>query len=534
MIDPICSQAMIDYDPGRWGVGFIWQRRGSVLLKTMVWAVPSAVMSYVVCFLLYDPQSPIDADEVQPENIAQVYSVFFGFLSFFIVFRTNQAYARYWDGAKLLRQARADWLSASSAVIAFCSSDDAQRDEVERFQHLLVRLMSMLVCTSLQAVSNTDALVMPVISLDGMEARSLEFLQSKVERGQKCEIILQWIQRLVAETSKTPALPIAPPILTRFFQELTNGVVLANEARNLSDLPFPFPYAQMMTVLLIIHILLTPVVMAMIMQNGPWAMLFTVISVLVLWGTNYIAIEIEYPFGTDENHLPLANIQEDVNASLWLLLESGCRRTPKFEFDKDVHRVWKVSHITLADDVQEAPGASVPGKLQRSPTANAKLFSATQADAPRAKPVLSDDGSVSCPASSTSMEDFSVPQDSQRMMSALSNKSSSDSLDPKLEASLQCVGKDSGAKPNKSSRISFAPRLSLFSGPLLLSQSRKRKCVSAYTRGSVAVGSLQTDWTDIDDDSRVNSKEVPPVLAANSGKRIADPTCNKPEITRTL
>merc|ERR1712107_228785 len=139
----------------------------------------------------------------------------------------------------------------------------------------------------------------------------------------------------------TPALPIAPPILTRFFAELTSGNVLVNEARNLSDLPFPFPYAQMMTVLLLIHVLLTPVVMAMLTQNGIWCVLFTFISTVVLWGTNYIAIAIEFPFsGDNDNDLPLVNIQEDFNASLWLLLETNGQKGPGFTFDKKIHRVW--------------------------------------------------------------------------------------------------------------------------------------------------------------------------------------------------
>lgn len=277
------------------------------------------------------------------------------FLAFLTVFRTNQAYARYWDGAKLLRQSRADWLSASSAVIAFCSSDNAHRPEVEEFQHFFVRLMSLLVCTSLQAVSNQDSMVMPVINLDGIDPTSLKFLQSKPDRGQKCEIILQWIQRLVAETSKTPVLPIAPPLLTRFFQELTNGVVLANEARNLSDIPFPFPYAQMMTLLLMFHVLVTPIIMVIITQNAFWAAIFTFVSITVLWGTNYTAIAIEYPFGLDDDSLPLESIQADVNASLWLLLEKECRQTPAFTFEKHVHRRWAVTCVTLNGDGTAAP-----------------------------------------------------------------------------------------------------------------------------------------------------------------------------------
>ena len=41
------------------------------------------------------------------------------------------------------------------------------------------------------------------------------------ERAEKCEVLLQWIQRLVTEASLNGVVPIAAPILSRAFQELS-------------------------------------------------------------------------------------------------------------------------------------------------------------------------------------------------------------------------------------------------------------------------------------------------------------------------
>merc|ERR1719161_1463689 len=71
-------------------------------------------------------------------------------LSFLIVFRSQLAYARFWEGSTLLLQVRGEWFNATSSLLAFCSRKKENHFEVERFQHLFVRLMSMLICAALQ------------------------------------------------------------------------------------------------------------------------------------------------------------------------------------------------------------------------------------------------------------------------------------------------------------------------------------------------------------------------------------------------
>jgi len=84
--------------------------------------------------------------------------------------------------------------------------------------------------------------------------------------------------------------------LSRSFQEIANGMVAFHEAVKISSIPFPFPYAQTCDLLLMIHWLMMPIVMAQWTAQPVWAFVFAFVQVLILWALNFIATEMENPF----------------------------------------------------------------------------------------------------------------------------------------------------------------------------------------------------------------------------------------------
>merc|ERR1740130_842104 len=103
-----------------------------------------------------------------------------------------------------------------------------------------------------------------IISDRGMNKESLNFL---ADHEQKCIIIMQWIQRHVVQAHNAGVVNIAPPILSRIFQELSNGIVALQSARKITEFKFPFPYAQIISVFLLIHLMVTPIA-ASLLLNG--------------------------------------------------------------------------------------------------------------------------------------------------------------------------------------------------------------------------------------------------------------------------
>merc|ERR1719215_229362 len=84
----------------------------------------------------------------------------------------------------------------------------------------------------------------------------------------------------------------------------------------------------MITTMLMIHWVLTPVVIACSIQNIILIILLTFISTFALHSCNYIAEEMEVPFGEDPNDLPIVELMDSMNASLQMLMEPMCQTPP--------------------------------------------------------------------------------------------------------------------------------------------------------------------------------------------------------------
>jgi len=84
-------------------------------------------------------------------------------------------------------------------------------------------------------------------------------------------------------------------------------------------------------VLLMLHWLLCPCVSIFLTRSLLWSCILTFLQVTALWGINYIAAEIESPFGRDANDLDLEEMAHDMNDSLFLLLERHTQQPPKLD-----------------------------------------------------------------------------------------------------------------------------------------------------------------------------------------------------------
>merc|ERR1719468_1465485 len=146
-------------------------------------------------------------------------------------------------------------------------------------------------------------------------------MQYMMNAPDRCEVCLQWIQRLISDANDAALLKVAPPILSRVYNQLGNGIVNLNNARKITEFPIPFPLAQMITFMLLLHWIITAFICAASVDQTFWAGILSFIVTFSFWSINYIAVELEQPFGDDPNDLPLHEMQTDMNASLIALLD---------------------------------------------------------------------------------------------------------------------------------------------------------------------------------------------------------------------
>lgn len=316
---------MIHYESGKWGVWSLTRYRGSVFPKAFAWALPNAVCIVLLHYFEIDIKE--NWNDYNVEGVKEVWASYTFILGFLLVFRSSQAYSRYWDGAKLIFQVRGAWFTAVSSLMAFCSSKAEMRSEVLKFQLLLSRLASMLYCTALQQVADLADDAFEILDTTGFDAESIGYLQ---HANNRCEIIMQWIQKLVIQGQETGVLSAPAPILSRAFQELGRGTLNLDNVRIISDIPFPFPYAQMTTLMAIAQWIMTVALAVHEVDSAALAAIGGFCVTFAIWCLVYIALELDQPFGDDHNDLPLVLLQQDFNRSLLDLLHPLAQSLPNY------------------------------------------------------------------------------------------------------------------------------------------------------------------------------------------------------------
>jgi len=267
-----------------------------------------------------------DAEE-WTANLLSIWSSYSFILSFLVVFRNNQAYSRFWEGASLMNEMRGEWLNVCTSLVAFCSSEKDKEAEVQSFQELLVRLMSLLHCSALQAVCKLADKRLELIDVYGVDVNSLRHLRDSVNRS---DVLCLWLTRLILENSEKKVLVAPAPILSRSFQDLGRGRVRMSELVKIKDIPFPFPYQQLIITMLAVHSVITAMITSQYIHPWYWAGLITFIAMSGFWALFYICAEIDHPFGDDPNDLPLGELQKDWNARLLELLQDMSQRPPEY------------------------------------------------------------------------------------------------------------------------------------------------------------------------------------------------------------
>jgi ion channel-forming bestrophin family protein len=224
-------------------------------------------------------------------------------LGLLLVFRTNTAYDRFWEGRKAWGSIVNNIRNLSRLIwVAVGENDPNNRQEKEQVLKLLV---AFAIATKLhlrsQPIDDRIAeLVTPLqfIKLQQMNNPPLEiafwvsdYLQAQHERGQ---ISLYQMNQL---------------------QSTLNGLVdNLGACERILRTPMPMAYAIHLKQLLFIYCLLLPF---QIVEDLKWwtAMATSLVS-FTLFGIEAIGVEIENPFGNDPNDLPLDAICNTIELNI--------------------------------------------------------------------------------------------------------------------------------------------------------------------------------------------------------------------------
>jgi len=115
-----------------------------------------------------------------------------------------------------------------------------------------------------------------------------------------------------------------PPIVSRIFQELSNGLLAYNNATKMKEIPVPFAYVQLNAISLnLFNLILAPIAIATYTSELWLSLLMTTVTAMSFYSAFIIANEMEDPFGSDENDVPMLEYHEEFCALLVAIMTNG-------------------------------------------------------------------------------------------------------------------------------------------------------------------------------------------------------------------
>lgn len=312
----------------------LFQLKGSIFPPALAIALPAGLISAVLKFGQRRHWFSV-VDNLNVLSSPAAWTAFSALLGFLVVFRTSQAYTRFWAGCSATHAMRLDWFNACTMLMAYARVSKAPEVQVNDFMGRLVRLISIMHAAALaeleeinvdtESVADLTALKHGVLDPRGLDEESRKTIG---ESSCKVELVFTWIQMLIVESVDRGVISPPPPVLSSVSNVFIKGMNSFGDALRISFVPFPFPYVQTCDMLLVLHWFMTPMVVLAWVEYYSWAGLLTFLQVFIVQALNLIAVEIENPFGVDANDLDSAGMQEEMNGYLVLFSKRGMRKIP--------------------------------------------------------------------------------------------------------------------------------------------------------------------------------------------------------------
>lgn len=288
---------MIHYDPHRWFDHF-FDVRGT-LIKEIGARVSGCTLWAAAVVAFHYSVRPIATSVV----LHSIVGVALGLL---LVFRTNASYDRFWEGRKL-------W----GGIVN--ETRNLIRGAREFFGHDRDLLLRLTIWTAL------------------FPRGVIRSLRGDTALG-PCGDMISDVGRRAVLSSQHSAVYIAQRMTSCLQEARTKGYIsdyiygtLDQNVQLLVDYlggcerirktPLPFAYVVHLRRALVLYCFTLP--FALVETYGWYAVLDTLIVSYIFFGIEEIGVEIEGPFGHDENDLPMEDISETIRGNLFAMSEIG-------------------------------------------------------------------------------------------------------------------------------------------------------------------------------------------------------------------
>ncbi len=288
---------MIFYDPKNW-VGVLLDFPRSPVFRTLFLDVIGAGL--YAAFIVWIETDYFRVAVPLGPSFLSILGIILGLL---LVFRTNTAYDRWWEGRKLWGQLVNISRGLAHALDAQLSDADAKQRQ--HYTALLVAFPPAL-AAHLRAPRE-----IPVDDDTGTVV--------KLPRPHEPNRIVREMHRAVAADVERGALPTEArialqPLLTAF-DDVTGA------CERIRNTPIPFSYSSYIKQFVVLYAVVMP--FGLVREFGYGTVIACMFTFFATMGLELLAGEVEEPFGTDRNDLPLDQLADRIALDVQSLLSTG-------------------------------------------------------------------------------------------------------------------------------------------------------------------------------------------------------------------
>jgi putative membrane protein len=288
---------MVNYNPKSW-LKLIFALHPSDTFRVL-WKE----IMYIGLFTLFISYLEITffPNAVVLEKLIAVYSLIGFVISLLLVFRTNTAYDRWWEGRKRLGELVNETRNLAIKIAAILP----EKSDTEFFKRMLPNF-ALAMKEHLRDNKN-------LTELDVLDTE-LQFLETKNHvPAAITQLLYKKILKLKSETKITEQEFIV------LDQNLTCYMQIIGACERIKNTPIPFSYSLFIKKFIFIYVTTLP--LAFVVQFGFLSALIATFVFYVLVSMEVLAEEIEDPFGTDDNDLPMETICVNIRKNVQEILE---------------------------------------------------------------------------------------------------------------------------------------------------------------------------------------------------------------------
>ena len=287
---------MVKYNPKTW-FQLIFHSYSRQVMKTLT---PTlffmAIYSTLVCYLVIDF---FESPEIKFHPTIAMHSLLGIVLGLFLVFRTNSAYDRWWEGRRLWGSLVNSTRNLAMKLNA-CISKENHED-----RDWFSKMISNFVIATKEGLRKG-------VQLNDLEPVSESFLEDLNKYKHKPNRIAALLYEKVNTLYKNGQM--TGDQLVNMDKELNDLIDIMGGCERIRNTPIPYSYMMYIKKFIFIYIITLP--FGFVTDSGYFTVLIVLLITFVLMSVELIAEEIEDPFGHDLNDLPTdelaAKIKENV------------------------------------------------------------------------------------------------------------------------------------------------------------------------------------------------------------------------------